>query len=145
MKTSQKTIMLHVRMPQRLIKKLKALAAQRRTAVRALIREMLEYEVENPAFLPKPEEPLAGQIKVLAKQLKVKPAGLDQGWIVEKLSEEAFEADGLETDRVFSLEKRFDPLLQKHRLLAEEIRRTRAALLTDSEDSRSLSDQRKKT
>jgi hypothetical protein len=133
---SPRTEMLHVRIPQRLMGKLKALASQRSVAISNLVREMLEYEAANPALLPRPGELVAGQIRLLAKRLGMKPADLIHSWIEEKLSEEAFEEDGLETDRAFSLEERFDLLTQKHEALADEIRKTRSALLAASYDSR---------
>lgn len=134
MKTAAKTTMLHVRVPPRLASRLRALASRRGVAVSNLVREILEYEAAHPALLPRPDESVNARIRSVAKRLRLQPASLIEGWIDEKLSEEAFEEDGLETDRVFSLEERFDLLLQKHHSLAEEIRRTRAEVLAVSED-----------
>jgi hypothetical protein len=145
MKDISRTVMLHVRIPQDLKTKLADLSAQRRIAVSKLVREILEYDVKNPAFLPRPGEPIAGQIRLLAKRLKMKPSDLIQGWIEEKLSEDAFEEDGVESDRVFSLEERFDLLLQQHQKLAKEIKRAYAALGTEFDESRSQSSQLKKS
>lgn len=146
MKGKVGTTMLHVRVPQSLLGTLKEIASRRNTDVSSLVRDVLEYEAAHPALLPKPAAPIAERIKSLAARLGMKPAELIDIWIEEKLSEQAFEEDGLETDRVFSLEERFDLLLQRHERLAGEIRRTRSTLLAAPRHSGTRAGQsRKKT